>query len=82
VAAGEHLEPDVAKGVDEQGGSRLGVRGRVQRLALAPEQQLVADDAVAFVGDRLAHDRDVRAARGGIGEDGHLPPWSARRPDR
>jgi hypothetical protein len=36
VAAGEHLEADVAERVDEQGGGRLGVRGRVHRLALAP----------------------------------------------
>ena len=36
------------------------------------EQQLVADDAVPLVGDRLADDGDVGAAGGGIGENGHL----------
>ena len=57
MAAGEGVEADVAERVDEQGGGRLGVARRVEPAALVvAEQQLIAHDAVALVGDGLAHD--------------------------
>ena len=74
MAPRQDLQPDVTERVDQQRGRGLGVRGAVQRLALASEQQLVADDAVTLVRDWLAYDRDVRAPGGGIGGDGHLLP--------
>ena len=62
MAAGERLEADVAEGLDEQRGRRLGVHGGVAEVDRAAEAQLVADDDVAGVGDRMADDRDFLAA--------------------
>ena len=59
MAAGELLEPDVAERVDEQRRGRLGVHRGVAEVDRAAEAQLVADDIVAGVGDRVADDRDL-----------------------
>ena len=77
MAAGEHLEADVAERVDEQRGGRLGVAGKKRTRALAVEQQLVAHDGMALVRDGLADDGDVGASGGRIGEDASSLPWSA-----
>ena len=62
VAAGERLEADVAERLDQQGGGGLGVHRRVAEVDRAAEAQLVADDDVARVRDRMADDRDFLAA--------------------
>ena len=64
MAAGERLEADVAEGLDEQRGGRLGVHRGVAEVDGAAEAQLVADDVVARVGDRMADDRDLVAVGG------------------
>jgi hypothetical protein len=79
MAAGELVEADVAERVDQQRGRGLGVRRGIGRHALAAEQQLVADDDVPLVGDRLPDDGDVGAAGGGIGENAHLSHGRQRR---
>jgi hypothetical protein len=56
VAAGELLEADVAERVDEQRRRRLRVHRRVAEVDRAAEAQLVADDVVACIGDRMADD--------------------------
>jgi hypothetical protein len=72
VAAGEGVEADVAERVDEQRGGRLGVARRVEPTALVvSEQQLVAHDAVAFIGDRLADDGHLRPPGARIEREGH-----------
>jgi hypothetical protein len=53
MAAGEPLEPDVAERLDEQGRRGFGVTGGVAQVDRAAESELVADDVVAAIGDRL-----------------------------
>ncbi len=65
MPAGEPLEPDVAEGLDEQRGGALGVPRRVSEVDGAAEPQLVADDIVAAVRDRMADDGDLGTFRGG-----------------
>jgi len=64
MAAGQPLEADVAERLDEQCGRRLGVLRRIAEVHRAPEAQLVADDVVARVGDRMAYDSDLRPPKG------------------
>ena len=65
VAAGELLEADVAERVDQQRRGGLGVHRGVAEVDLAAEAQLVADDVVARVRDRVPDDRDLRRSDGG-----------------
>jgi putative sigma-54 modulation protein len=80
VVPGEPLEPDVAERVRDQRRRRAGVGGGVARDVRCPEQQLVPDDAVALVGDRLADDGDLgTAVEGPVGAMFSLSARAARR---
>ena len=71
VAAGERLEADVAERLDEQRRGGLGVHGRVAEVDRAAEAQLVADDDMAGVRDRMADDGHfLTGGSGGGGHDG------------
>ena len=70
MAAGQRLQADVAEGLDQQSRGRLGVHGGVAEIHRAAEAQLVADDDVARIGDRMTDDRDFLAAGSGIGGHG------------
>jgi hypothetical protein len=81
VTAGEGVEADVAERVDQQGGGRLGVTGRVEAASLiVAEEQLVAHDAVAFVGNRLTDDGHVGPPRARIEREAHTRNVGRRAP--
>ena len=58
MAAGERLEPDVAEGLDQQGGGGLRVHRRIAEIDRAAEAQFVTHDNMARIRDRMADDRD------------------------
>lgn len=62
MLAGQGLEADVAERLDEQRARRLGVHRGIAEIDGPSEPQLVADDDVAGVGDRIADDGDFRAS--------------------
>ena len=75
MAAGELLEADVAERVDESAEVALASLGGIPDRSAA-EAQLVPDDVVAGIRDRVADDRHLLALGRGL-RNGLTQWWSA-----
>ena len=73
MPAGQSLETDVAERIDQQRRRGLGVHRRVAEIDRAAEAQLVSDDNVTGVGDRVPHDGDFLTTFGSHGDGAHIP---------